>query len=144
MTKLQKLLVSSALGAFVAFPSFAQVTSDTTEITAQVGITAVRDGTSNLGTGAGQSITPVSEAYIGNSVLSSDGMVLGSVTSAASQEDGTTVLLVDLDQEAGAASDNFEVMLAAGQESQGQVVLIWTKAEILAAIQNQLSADTDG
>ena len=141
MTKLQKLLVSTALGAFIAFPALAQVTSDTADITAQVGITAVADGTSNLGTAPGQSITPVSEAYVGNSVMSSDGQMLGTISSAATQEDGTTVVLVDLDQEVGASTDNFEVMLAAGQESQGEVLLMWSKAEILAALNAQIDGD---
>lgn len=141
MTKLQKLLVSTALGAFIAFPALAQVTSDTADITAQVGITAVADGTSNLGTAPGQSITPVSEAYVGNAVMSSDGQMLGTISSAATQEDGTTVVLVDLDQEVGANTDNFEVMLAAGQESQGEVLLMWSKAEILAALNAQIDGD---
>ncbi len=141
MTKLQKLLVSTALGAFIAFPALAQVTSDTADITAQVGITAVADGTSNLGTAPGQSITSVSEAYVGNSVMSSDGQMLGTISSAATQEDGTTVVLVDLDQEVGANTDNFEVMLAAGQESQGEVLLMWSKAEILAALNAQIDGD---
>ncbi|NEX44889.1 hypothetical protein [Pseudotabrizicola algicola] len=141
MTKLKTLFVSTALGAFIAFPALAQVTSDTTDITAQVGITAVADGTSTVGTAAGHSITPVSEAYVGNAVLSSDGQRLGTISSAATQADGTTIILVDLDQEVGAMADNFQVMLAAGQEAQGDVLLIWSKAEILAALNAQLDAE---
>lgn len=141
MTKLQKLLLTSALGAFIAFPSLAQVTSDTTNITAQVGITAKADGTSNLGSEAGQSATAASEAFVGNPVMSSDGAMLGTVTTAASKEDGSTVLLVDLAQESALPGDNFEVMLAPGQASTGEVVLIWPKAEILAALTTQIEAD---
>lgn len=144
MTKLQKLLVGTALSAFVAFPSFAQVTSDTTTITATVGVTAVADGTSNLGTGAGESVTPVSEAFIGNTVMSSDGQMLGTVTSAATKDDGTTAILVDLDQEIGAEADNAQILLAATETADGQVDLIWTKAEILGALINPAENDNNG
>ncbi|MDO9638553.1 MAG: hypothetical protein Q7J44_08420 [Pseudotabrizicola sp.] len=134
MTKLQKLLVSTALSAFVAFPALAQVTSDTTDIKPVVGISAVADGTSNLGTGAGETVTSVSEAFIGNTVMSSDEQMLGTVTSAAANEDGTIAILVDLDQEVGAEADNAQILLAPGQVSDGTVVVPWTKAEVLSAL----------
>lgn len=144
MTKLQNLLVSTALSAFVAFPALAQVTSDTTDISPTVGITAVADGTSNIGTGAGETITPVSEGFVGNSVMSSDGQMLGTVTSAAVKEDGTIAILVDLDQEVGAEADNAQILLAPGQVSDGQIVLIWTKAEVLGALINPAENDSNG
>lgn len=141
MTKLQNLLVGTALTALVAFPSFAQVTSDTTTITATVGVTAVADGTSNLGTGAGESVTPASDAFIGNTVMSSDGQLLGTVTSAAAKDDGLTAILVDLDQAIGAEADNAQILLAPGEVADGQIDLIWTKAEILAALINPAAND---
>lgn len=144
MTKLQNLLVSTALSAFVAFPALAQVTSDTTDISPTVGITAVADGTSNIGTGAGETITPESEGFVGNSVMSSDGQMLGTVTSAAVKDDGTIAILVDLDQEVGAEADNAQILLAPGQVSDGQIVLIWTKAEVLGALINPAENDSNG
>ncbi|RGP37756.1 hypothetical protein D1012_07550 [Pseudotabrizicola alkalilacus] len=143
MTNLKTLLVSTALGVFLAGPTLAQVTSDTTEITAQVGVMAVPAGTSNLGTGAGQSVTPVSEAFVGNQVMSSDGTMLGTVSSAASQEDGTTLILVELDQAVGAPTEFMQIMLAPGEVSSGQVTLIWPWAEILASLENQNETGAD-
>ena len=143
MTKLQNLLVGTALGALVAFPSLAQVTSDTTDITPAVGVTAVADGTSNLGTAPGESETVISAAFVGNPVVSSDGELLGTVTNAASNEDGTTSILVDIDQAVGAQADNFQMMLAAGEVSDGQIELIWTKAEVLGALATDAAIGTE-
>lgn len=143
MTKLQKLLIGTALGAFVAFPSLAQVTSDTTDITATVGVTAVADGTSNLGTAPGEAITAVSEGFLNNPVVSADGQMLGTVTSAASKDDGTTAILIDLDQAIGADADNAQILLAAGEVSDGQIELIWSKAEILGSLQAQSAAESN-
>lgn len=143
MTKLQTLLISTAIGAFAAFPALAQVTSDTTDISATVGVTAVADGTSNLGTGAGETITPVSEAFLNTPVMTADGQMLGTVTSAASMEDGTTAILIDVDQEVGARADNVQILLAAGEVSDGQIELIWSKADILGALEAQADSAND-
>lgn len=143
MTKLQTLLISTAIGAFAAFPALAQVTSDTTDISATVGVTAVADGTSNLGTGAGETITPVSEAFLNTPVMTADGQMLGTVSSAASMEDGTTAILIDVDQEVGARADNVQILLAAGEVSDGQIELIWSKADILGALEAQADSAND-
>ena len=143
MTKLQNLLVGTAMGVFLAVPAMAQVTSDTTNITAQVGVTAVPAGTSNLGTVAGQSITPASEAFLGNPVMSSDGSALGTVSSAASHDDGTTILLVEIAQEVGAPAEFMQVMLAPGEVASGEVTLIWSRAEIMGALESQNPAVSD-
>lgn len=137
MTKLQTILAGVAVSALLAVPAMAQTAPDV-----QGAVAFVENAGTSIGSGAGESVTDVSEAYVGNPVLGSDGSVLGSVTSAATIEGGTR-LLVTLDDALGTEVDGFTVELAAGQTSDGQVELGWTKEEVLAALQTQYESKTD-
>lgn len=127
-------LAGTAFAALMALPFAAQAVDTPAP---QAAVTAVMDGTIDLGGAPGQSVTAVSEAFVGNPVLAADGAVIGTVEEAATTGEGT-VLLVDLDPAMGFGVDGFTVTLAPTEVSDGQVELGWTKGELQAALEAQI------
>jgi len=136
MTKLQNLFAGTALVALMALPGFAQNAVPTNDI--QAAVMAYKAGESDIGAAPGQTMTATSEAFVGNTVVTSDGANIGTVEKAAVTAEGLTILLVDMNQEAGAEADFFTVTLAPTETADGQVDLPWSKGDVVAAVNTQI------
>ncbi len=138
MTGFHKIMAGAALSALMAGAAIAQTTP-----APQAAVKVAMDGTSNIGTGAGETVTATSEAFVGNPVLSAEGDVIGSVAQAATTDLGT-LILVDLDPALGFKADGFTVTLAASEVSDGQIELGYSKGELMAALNTQLETSNSG
>jgi hypothetical protein len=116
----------------------AGASAETTAGTGGTGEAAVATGTEAVA--EAQTEAEATSDFIGDIVVSSEGQTVGMVDSVKTDAEGQMQLVVTLDGAIESSVSQFAVAIDASAESDGEVKLGWTTAELVATLEAQASA----
>jgi len=140
-------MLSAALVGFAALPAAALNigTGESTMLTvvppAPAGdttATTTTTSTDTTGTANSDVTAPDNAMFAGNTVISADGMKLGSVRAVNLNSDGSMMMFIDLDTSVVSKAQAFTINLAENTQADGSIQLGWTQAELVAALDAQV------
>lgn len=145
MTKMKLLAASTAIAALMAMPvSALTVTIDSelsTDLAALGADTAVAtEVTSDAAPDAG---SEAAAAFVGDVVVSSDGVTVGVVESAMTEAGAQTKLVIALDGSVDSKAEKFALTIDAAAVSDTEILLPWTKAELVSALDSKTMTEAD-
>jgi len=158
MSTLRNLMLGAALAGFAAMPLAAitigvgtsvaltavpdvaaSTTTTTTNGTTTEG-TVAADGTTGHAAATGTGVTSKMNAdFQGSTVISADGMTVGKVRIVTDNADGSLLVWVDLDPTIKAKAHTFTLNIAADSQADGSLLLGWTQADLVAALDAQIA-----
>jgi hypothetical protein len=151
MSNLRTLMLGATLVGFAALPVAAMTIGTGTNVVltavpevaasamATTNDTAPADGTTGANAVAGSGVTSMVNAdFAGSPVISADGMNLGKVRVVTDNADGSLLVWVDLDKAIAAKSHTFTVTIGKDSQADGSLLLGWTQAELIAALDAQV------
>ena len=153
MTRLHTLLTTAALIGFAALPAAALDLNAKTTLLLGLGnhdgkigaavkdkIQAdIKDG--GLDDGSGDGVIDVSSKFVGNPVMTKDGVLVGHIEKVFVSTTGENRIWVVVDRPNDLKVDHFIIVIDPRTEADGTVNLAWTQAELNAAIQAQIAAN---
>ena len=156
MSNLRNLMLGATLAGFAALPVAAMtvgtgtsvvltavpdVSASATTTTTTTNDTVAADGTTGANAVAGSGVTSMLNAqYAGSPVISSDGMNVGKVRIVTDNPDGSLLVWVDLDAAIQAKAHTFTVTIAKDSQADGSLLLGWTQADLIAALDAQVKS----
>ena len=160
MSNLRNLMLGATLAGFAALPVAAMTVgtgtsvvltavpdvsasamATTTTTTTTTNDTVAADGTTGANAVAGSGVTSMLNAqYAGSPVISSDGMNVGKVRIVTDNPDGSLLVWVDLDAAIQAKAHTFTVTIAKDSQADGSLLLGWTQADLIAALDAQVKS----
>jgi hypothetical protein len=145
MTKMKLLAASTAIAALMAMPVAAlTVTVDSelsTDLTALgADATVATEVTSDVAPDAG---SEAAAAFVGDVVVSSDGVTVGVVESATTEAGAQTKLVIALDGSVDTKAEKFALTIDAAAVSDTEILLPWTKAELVSALDSKTMTEAD-
>ena len=134
------LLASTALFGLIAAPAMALTLDLDTGIAVDTGVGVAVDGTVDGAATAEVPMTTVADStFIGNPVVTSDAVSVGTVTSVNVDPEGNQQVVVSLSGDIATEATTFSLMLPPTATSDGEVTLGWTQAEFEAALAAQIA-----
>jgi sporulation protein YlmC with PRC-barrel domain len=152
MNSIRNLLATAATAALVALPASALTLGADTGLGVDVKDSGA-SGDAAAGTNAADTMTlqdgtvaqvDAGSAFNGNAVLTSDGQQIGAVESVMIDANGGTHLIINAGDSLEAPVESFSVTAGANAQSDGQVQLPWSKAELELALSTQVEASGNG
>jgi sporulation protein YlmC with PRC-barrel domain len=153
MNSIRNLLATAATAALVALPASALTLGVDAGLGVDVGEGSGATAGATTSAEAASTMTlkdgtvaqiDAGSAFNGNAVLSSDGEQIGAVESVMIDADGGTHLIINADDSLQAPVESFSVNAGADAQSDGQVQLPWSKAELELALSAQVEANGNG
>ncbi len=155
MSTLRNLMLGAALAGFAAMPLAAvtigvgtsvkltavpEVAAGAGAATATADATVAADGTTGAAPVTGTGVTSKMNAdFQGSPVISADGKTVGKVRIVTDNADGSLLIWVDLDPSLTAKSHTFTLNVGADTQADGSVLLGWTQADLIAALDAQVA-----
>lgn len=131
--------VTIGVGSSVALTAVPDVAAGAAASTTTEG-TVAADGTTGNMAATGTGVTSKMNAdYAGIPVISADGKTVGKVRIVTDNADGSLLIWVDMDPSIPAKAHTFTLNVAADAQAEGSVLLGWSQADLVAALDAQVA-----